>query len=368
MTEERKYPQQSDSPEEARSDKWGTADATSGAVHQIDPATQAIPDSTGRLGSFPFCPPFDNRTPLYVLNMVSNPARFSRRYKLFKQFEERMLATPGVILYTAEVQNGNRPFEITSASNPRHLQLRVKTVLWQKEAALNVLAERLPSDWRRAAWIDADVQFLNPNWVNDTLHQLEIHDVVQLFQTAIDFGPNLETLQVHQGFAYEYVTGAPYRPNGYGKPYGHCGYAWACTRDAWNGFGRLPEFAILGSGDHTLSLALIGKVRWAFPDSVRRRAHPNYVSKCLEIENKCERHIKRNIGYVSGTVGHFFHGAKRLRRYRERWEILIQHNFDPEVDIRRDWQGMIELEDNKPELRNDLFRYFRERSEDSIDL
>jgi flagellar basal body-associated protein FliL len=38
------------------------------------------------------------------------------------------------------------------------------------------------------------------------------------------------------------------------------------------------------------------------------------------------------------------------------------------IDLKRDCQGLFQLEDNKIELRDAIRRYFRQRNEDSIDL
>ena len=93
---------------------------------------------------------------MHVVSMISNPVRFSSRYQLWVEFNERM-KTAGVNLWTAELQLGSRPFVITDANNCRHIQLRGKDELWAKENCLNVLVRHLPDDWEYVAWVDADV-------------------------------------------------------------------------------------------------------------------------------------------------------------------------------------------------------------------
>jgi hypothetical protein len=353
----------SSSAEEQRRQVWATPSRICGPVHV------ATPPAGPNLISDTALTHHHKSAKLYVVCMISNPVQFSRRYKLYMEFERRMLRTRGVALYTVEVAIGNRRFEVTNHNNPRHLQIRTDTELWHKESALDLLVQRLPSDFQYLAWIDCDVEFNNRNWVDETLQQLQIYDVVQLFQTCADLGPSGETLQTHSSFGWLYSQGKPYRSGaGYGKPYWHTGFAWACTRRAWNGFGGLPTYAILGAADHHLALALIGQVRWSFPDVVDKRINKNYKSKLLELERRCERHIKRNIGYVKGTILHFWHGKKKDRKYGERWSILIENDYDPETDIKLNDQGMVTLEDYKPQLRDDIRRYFRARNEDSIDL
>jgi flagellar basal body-associated protein FliL len=47
---------------------------------------------------------------------------------------------------------------------------------------------------------------------------------------------------------------------------------------------------------------------------------------------------------------------------------LIDNDFDPEVDIVKDANGLWKLAGNKPKLRDDLRKYFSQRNEDGIDI
>jgi hypothetical protein len=48
--------------------------------------------------------------------------------------------------------------------------------------------------------------------------------------------------------------------------------------------------------------------------------------------------------------------------------ILRENRFDPARDIKRDWQGVWQLTDRKPALRDGLRSYFRSRDEDSTEV
>jgi hypothetical protein len=47
---------------------------------------------------------------------------------------------------------------------------------------------------------------------------------------------------------------------------------------------------------------------------------------------------------------------------------LLKNNFDPELDLKRDWQGLYILTHKGERMRNDIREYFRQRNEDSIDV
>jgi hypothetical protein len=85
-------------------------------------------------------------------------------------------------------------------------------------------------------------------------------------------------------------------------------------------------------------------------------------------ENRAEKHIRRNVGYVPGLLLHHWHGKKRDRKYADRWKIIIDNDYDPHYDLKEDWQGLWQLTDRSFKLRDDIRAYFRSRNEDSIDL
>ncbi len=303
---------------------------------------------------------------LHVITMISNPMRFQSRYQLYESFARHM-AECGVNFWTCEVSYGDRPFAVTSASNPRHLQLRTSVELWHKENALNLLTERVPG-WKYLAWVDADIEFTTwrgPNaWWHETVQQLQHHKVVQLFQNAIDLGPHGEVIQHHNGFAWSYRMGKPSGPH---YTHWHPGFAWAIRREAFDGMGGLLDWAPLGAGDNHMAHAWIGRGK----EGVNPLVHKSYLDRIMLFQEQTERYVRRDIGFVKGTVLHHWHGKKKDRKYWDRWKILTELKFDPYRDLKRDAQGLYLLCDHGDqrsiELRDRIREYFRSRNEDSID-
>lgn len=297
---------------------------------------------------------------LHVIAVISNPVRFKSRYYLYRKFREHMRLFPNIKLHTCEVAFGERPFVVTRSDDPRHLRLRTDDEIWHKENMINLCVQRLPANWKYVAWVDADIMFQRKDWALETIQQLQHYHVVQLFQNAIDLGPTGEVIQHHAGFCYKYLSGAPRGPK---YEFWHPGFAWACTRYAWEKLGGLIDFAVLGAADHHMALALIGKANQSVPLGISK----NYIQEIKVWEARAEKYIKRDIGFVPGTILHNWHGKKKDRKYVERWDILTKHNFDPDLHLKRDWQGLFQLEDDQLGLRDDIRAYFRQRSEDSID-
>lgn len=63
-------------------------------------------------------------------------------------------------------------------------------------------------------------------------------------------------------------------------------------------------------------------------------------------------------------INHMYHGPKSSRGYQNRWNILLENNYDPLEDIKYDSNGVLQLEDKKIKLRDEIRKYFRSRWED----
>jgi hypothetical protein len=312
--------------------------------------------------------------PLHVITVIFNPHRYRSRWSLYKKFEKQ-IEDAGATLWTVEAAFGEREFAITESNHPRHIQFRTAHELWHKENLINLAISRLPADCKYVAWVDADVRFVRPDWVGETLHKLQHFHFVQMFSECQDLDSAYESFKRHKGFGYSYHNGYKKTQNPsycYAKPQPekklfetwHPGFAWAARREAIDAVGGLLDFAILGSGDNHMAKALVGDAKL----SLHPKLHPNYKRMVLEWEKRAEQHIRRNVGYVEGLILHNWHGSKRNRRYRDRWQILVEHQFDPLVDLKRDWQGLWQLTERSMGLRDGIRKYFAQRNEDSIDL
>lgn len=222
---------------------------------------------------------------------------------------------------------------------------------------MNIGIGNLPQNWKYVAWIDADIQFLNENWVRETIRELQVADVVQMFQTCVNLGPTGEALKIDKGFGYMHKdSGTPYtKSDRYG--FWHPGYAWACTKGAWIQMDGLLDWGILGSGDRHMALALVGRAADSAPGNI----HENY-KKLLEKFTRDCKGLK--LSYVKGTILHFWHGRFEDRKYRERWQILTQMAFDPLRDIGMTETGLIQLTQPGQRLQKAIDDYFLGRKED----
>lgn len=341
---------------------------------------------------------------LHVLTMLENPLRWRVRYQNYSNFE-RMVEESGALLYTVEVAFENRAFEVTDEDNPRHLQLRTKCEFWHKENALNLLAQRLPADWNKLAVLDADIEFAKRDWAQEILHGLAHYDVLQPFSHAVNLGADDEptggfpTSFMHQwttngGLApheeafmedrpvkwttrgvtrqqkeAKKITGLSFSPHaGFAGPAGdeiwHPGLAWAYRRSAWDQLGGMMDWLPTGSGDWHMANALIGQLM----DSVDHRHTDAYKRNCQIWQDRAlavRDNPNGGLGCIPGLLMHRFHGTHKNRQYEHRHKFVINTEFDPDVDLKRDHQGLWQLTGRSPKLRDGLRAYARMRNEDS---
>jgi len=287
------------------------------------------------------------------------------------------MSVPGVKIITAEVAFGERPFEITERDNPHHLQMRSVDELWHKENALNLAiqyAMQIHPNTKYVAWIDADVLPMRPvkEWLEEAVHSLQHYQIVQMFESAFDLDAKQNLIGAPQmSFMSQYVRSGYSLPNRggfwedyYSNSHGHPGYAWCANIEALSQIGGLIDFAILGAGDRHMALGLVGAMDQSFETK-----QLSYVRKLLEWQERCTRWIKKDVGYLPGSIYHYWHGPKTARGYVSRWKILVDNKYNPETDIKADAQGLFQLEtwDERQQLLRDQIRtYFRQRNEDDL--
>ncbi len=368
------------------------------------------------------------REPLYVICPLHNPWRWASRPKhIIRALNHFHQA--GAVIVLVEIAFNRREFVFANSGldgtaancgvlgtdnkfRHKYIGLRSASELWEKEASINVAVQSLPYDWDQVAWIDGDVTFCRPDWVGECIQQLQHYSLLQMFSTARDLSPDYElmpeTYPHASGVGYvqawkngdilsdvdrleqaaarlgQELDGAPAKVRADVDHVGRDvkklaedlniypypprvwpGIAWAATRKAWDGLGGLVDVAVWGGADFHMSQALVGHREGL----MREDLHSNYKQVIDAWFSRCSTEIRGNVGCMSGTVLHSWHGSKQARGYSAKHALLAKIGFNPISDLKRDSQGLWQLHDNHtsvfPRLRDTLRKIAMERDEDS---
>jgi hypothetical protein len=342
-------------------------------------------------------------------------------------FRRHISTLPNIVLHVGELAYGDRPWEVTGvdpltiAPNPTtgpvpthdgyhnlqygqtsavqppaglfhelDVQLRTQCEMWHKENILNLVIKSFPPNWKYGAWIDGDFHFTRHDLGLEAIHLLQHYDFVQLFSSYADLSTTHTPWRMQRSFAWNYLHQEEFRDvllgrsknridmqyggrevpkelKGvfpFGFPPGATGGAWAFRRSALDKVGRLLDHCILGSADWHMAFGLVQATNVA---AEMKRCTKPYIQHVLAWQERAAK-LPNGIGCVDCHAIHHFHGSKKQRGYGERWSILQKHEFDPVRDLSRDWQGVWQFNGNKPELRDDIRRYFLSRNEDNPNL
>jgi hypothetical protein len=214
------------------------------------------------------------------------------------------------------------------------------TAMWHKERLLNVLIQELHPKYDKIAWVDADILFSEPDWVEQAEKSLEKHNIVQLFE-HVDSLPGVIHAQSDNPFEYE------------------PGKAWATPRKLLKN-GLLDRF-VMGGAEHMMFYALRGM----FKNPMMNRFNLEWRRSYLKWAAQFYKAMQNNVGCIPGEITHLEHGTYSDPDFAERWMILSHNRFNPEIDIavngtNNSWSWSTD----KPDLHRQVAEYFEDRKED----
>lgn len=315
-------------------------------------------------------PHLDGDSTLHVIGVLTNAVRWQSRYRLARQWLERMARYPNVKVYLVEGVYGHRHPEVADCCNPQHQIVYLESEIWLKENLINIgVRNLLPADWKYMAWVDMDVSFRDHGWALATIQQLQHYNIVQPWSHCTDLDHHGGIHQTFKSFGFLHATGKK-KHHGKGMPgyeYAHSGFAWACNRFFYENVEKLLDFCVFGSGDHHMAWSLLGKVK----ETIHTKVTAEYIEACEDWQRKALYATAHGVkvGFVHGRIEHFFHGPKERRQYWSRWSIPVDHKYNPKRDIAFDSQGVIQLiGSNKFAIERDVMLMNRARCEDSIDM
>ncbi|MDE2103065.1 MAG: hypothetical protein KGL39_37820, partial [Patescibacteria group bacterium] len=300
---------------------------------------------------------------LAVITSFFNPQHYRRPLLNYHRFAAG-IAAAGLPLWTIELAFDDDSFQLPETETSVFVRgRRDRHLMFQKERLLNLLIGRLPAEIDAVAWIDADVQFLNPHWVDQAETLLTNHQVCQLWETCYDLLPD-GNLAAHPPSSAKLWATHPEKHNDF--RHSHPGYAWA-GRAAWLRRHGLCDWMITGAGDLKTVEGLTGE-RGLGEDMLAKSFSAGWERASRDWSRAVYADVAGSFACVPGTIVHHYHGSVAGRRYGDRWRLLVNHQFDPFTDIEHDEAGLWRWTDaalrDKPELVQAVADCFASRRED----
>lgn len=269
---------------------------------------------------------------LHVVTSVFSPYGKEQRTKLTQEFINRLenLKEEGhpVNLYVVELLFPNQESYIEIKEKKNHLQIHYShnIFIFNKENLINVAVERvLPKDWKWLAWIDADIELLDKFWVEKTIQMFKKTkvDMIQLFSICRFLNEN----NIPSQYFYSSMFVLQNQELLEQKKYRHPGFAWACSRNAYEQMGGLFDYAIVGGGDMIMECCFTDRI-----DVLEKKYKTleNFIEKIKEYHTRVKDF---KLGFLNIIIQHYYHGERKNRQYVDRNRILIENQYDPSLHL-----------------------------------
>jgi len=263
----------------------------------------------------------------------------SGRLSTFHEFK-RQFKSLGIPLYVAELSY-NGVFESHGLGIKERADER--NIMWQKEALLNALVDKLPAHYDAIALIDCDIIWPNSKWIEEGKKKLKKANAVQLFEKILYYNKQGSISHTNEGWVAHKHRHSP-------------GGAWLVRREMF----PLIDYMIVGGGDRVMTCA------WSGTPLLRTEGFENnwyFMMKLNEDMNKQYKKCQNKIDYVDTPCFHLFHGDVLSRYYQNRLNCIGDYWFNPDKDITHEDGILAWTRNADPKLRKFVKNYFNKRNE-----
>lgn len=298
-----------------------------------------------------------------IITCYFNPCGYVTKAANYQKFVSG-LGEASATLIVVELALKDSEFDLPRAS--KMLRVRSVDAIWQKERLLSLALKLLPDSCTKVFWIDCDVLFENPRWLELGCVALNKFPVIQPYSRVVRL-PRGQTKYVSEGEEWDsfgvlsgqhpmLVRGGDF------AGHGHSGFAWAARRDLLEEIG-FYDTCLTGVGDHLMAHGFCGD--WWSPCienviGLGSRYHAHFA----QWAERAYGHVRGQIGYVPGRLLHLWHGNYADRRYDLRNEQFQRFAFDPGRDIKLDDNGIWRWASDKAAMHEWVRRFFASRNED----
>ena len=278
-----------------------------------------------------------SRTDICVAFCYFNTCGYIRSLQNLAFFETK-LRLAKIPYFSAEMVIGDQPPMLASPT----LRFHSKSSLFYKEALWNRLEQVIPEQYTKICFLDSDIIFDRPDWLDEISRLLDTHDVVHPFQICHRLDHNF----------IPDITTSSCLSNINDKAWKDHGFGWCLTREIFKKIGGFFDKCVMPNGDFYFRIALLQEDTYTYP------------SIHGEITDYKKRFIGVKYTFLTCTISHLYHGTYVKRNYGQFSKILdmIKPNWSAVFILNTD--GFWELKD--PQINAMFIKYFKSREEDII--
>lgn len=233
-----------------------------------------------------------------------------------------------------------------------------ESVIFSKENLWNITEKIIPDNYSKIIFLDADINFNNLNWFNESSILLDRYKIIQPMEDCVQYiydeqVAKIDLSYLKKGIAYG-INNTKLLSSLLNSRF-HPGYSVGIKRDVFKKINGFFEHSIIGGGDG-LFWASFGCM--IDNESAKYRADLAYLYLKYKINNHKILSIK-DVGYLSNTTAlHLYHGSHKNRNYKNRHSYINPLNID---NFYHNQYGVLEVRD-EPEI----IQYFLSREEDGL--
>jgi hypothetical protein len=260
-----------------------------------------------------------------IISCYFNPMKSPYRRKGFEKFYEGIKHFNHKIV---ECVIGDSEAELPDTFE----KVYTKSLLWHKETLLNNIIKTLPAKYKYIFWLDADIIFTNPNWLQESVQVMKNGaNIVQPFEFGIHLNkgelapkfnvnayrrncstPSLRHEQLWRSFCSNHPN---LSGNNNYDAHGHVGFAWGIKREILDMVpGGLYDKALIGGADHIMAHAAAGHI----PHNCITKSFTDDIVAVNEWSKMFYAAVQGKIGYAQGDLYHIWHGELKDRQYLKR--------------------------------------------------
>ena len=287
-----------------------------------------------------------------------SPSGFIRP-KMNFLFIESMLKASQIPVFTVECVIKDQP---PLLQNPT-LQVRSESPLFYKEHLYNLLVPKIPEQYTKLVFLDADILFDASNWIDDISKALDTYDTVQPFFLAHWLDVDYKKILTSNNSTIYALKNLNALKNKDIYSY-HPGFAWAMRRDFFTKIGGFFDRCLFGTGDSFFAHIWV----------VNQTGNNVALQTCPLIDKEYIDWIThvipipKTVTYLPFTIYHLYHGSLTNRQYNNRYERINKIVKTNEWDLYFYKNNDNVYETKDPILIDLLIKYFNSRYEDNCEI